>query len=191
MGTAGHNKHLFYQRNKKEERNMSKSKIVGLMTLIAFAMGIFLVGDAAAREKYRLSTVYHTVKIEQMKVPGEEGHGIGIWEGKAVTRNKDGKPFGEGVIIHTVGYGEMNMKAGTCSDHYYDEWTDRDGDKIYSSGEGQGRIGEKEFYQEGKNSFTGGTGKYQGIRGEFTWKSYAVSPDQFIADWDVEVELSR
>jgi hypothetical protein len=149
------------------------------------------VGNAVAGEKHRLSVIYHTVKFEQMKVPGEEGHGIGLWEGKAVTRNKDGKPFGEGVIIHTVGYGDMNMKAGTWSTHYYDEWTDRDGHKIYSNGEGKGKIGETGMYEKGTNTITGGTGKYQGIRGGFTWKSHSLSPDQFCADWEVEVELPR
>ncbi len=170
---------------------MFKSNIVGIFTLMVFAVGIFTVGDAVAGEKHRLSTVYHTVKLEQMKVPGEEGHGIGLWEGKAVTRNKDGKRFGEGVVIHTVGYGDMNMKAGTLSMHYYDEWIDRDGDKIYSNGEGKGKIRETGMYEEGTNTITGGTGKYQGIRGGFNWKAYSVSPDQFIADWEVEVELPR
>ena len=170
---------------------MSKSKIVGMMALIAFAMGIFLVGNAVAGEKHRLSIVYHTVKWEQMNVPAEEGHVIALWEAKAVTRNKDGKPFGEGVIIHTVGYGELNMKAGTGSFHYYDEWTDRDGHKIYSNGEGKAKIRETGGNQDGTNTITGGTGKYQGIRGGFTWRGYEPSPGQNYADWDVEVELPR
>ena len=169
---------------------MSKSKIVGIMALIVFAMGIFLVGNAVAGEKHRLSTVYHMIKWEQMNVPAEEGHVIGLWEAKGVTRNKDGKRFGEGVIIHTVGSLDLNMKTGNgLAHHYYDEWTDRDGDKIYSNGEGKSKIGEP--FWEGRNTFTRGVGKYEGIRGGFTWKAYSVSPDQFIADWDVEIELPR
>jgi hypothetical protein len=169
---------------------MSKSKIVAMMALIVFAMGILLVGNAVAGEKHRLSTVYHVIKFEQMNVPGEEGHVILIWEGKAVTRNKDGKPFGEGVIIHTVGYSDMNMKAANGSGYNYDEWIDRDGDKIYSKGESKQKKGEIGHW-EGTNTITGGSGKYQGIRGRFNWKAYFVSQDQNYADWDVEVELSR
>ena len=172
---------------------MSKSKIVGIMALIAFAVGIFLVGNAVAGEKHRLSTVYHMIKWEQMNVPGEEGHVIALWDAKGVIRNKDGKRFGEGVIIHTVGSFDWNMKAGIVLAHFYDEWTDRDGDKIYSKSESEGKlkIGEMGPFLEGRNTFTRGVGKYEGIRGGFTWRGYALPPDQSYADWDVEVELPR
>jgi hypothetical protein len=169
---------------------MSKSKIVGIMALIAFAMGIFLVGDAVAGEKHRLSTVYHVIKWEQMNVPAEEGHVIALWDAKGITRNKDGKRFGEGVIIHTVGSFDFNMKTGIGFAHFYDEWTDRDGHKIYSKGEGKSKIGEMGPWG-GTNTFTRGTGKYEGIRGGFTWSAYEPSPGQNYADWDVEVELPR
>ena len=130
---------------------MCKSKIVGMMALIAFAMGIFLVGDVMAGEKHRLSTVYHVIKLEQMNVPGEEQHVISLSEIKGIGRNKDGKGFGEGVIIYTVCRGDVNMKAGIVSTHCYDEWTSREGDKIYSNGEGKVRIGEIGPYLEGTN----------------------------------------
>jgi hypothetical protein len=175
----------------KGERNMSKSKIVGMVALIAFAMGIVLVGDAVAGEKHKLSTVYHTVKWEQMNVPGEEGHVIAVWDGKGVTRNKDGKPFGEGLIVHTVGYFDWNMKAGIGDGHFYTELTDRDGDKIYTNGPGKQKIGEIGPYLQGTDTMTRGIGKYEGIRGGFTYKCYQLSPDQMYADWDVEVELPR
>jgi hypothetical protein len=170
---------------------MSKSKIVAMMALIAFTMGILLVGDVVAGEKHRLSTVYHVIKLEQMNVPGEENHVISLSEMKGIVRNKDGKPFGEGVIIHTVYYIDMNMKAGIASGHSYDEWTDRDGDKIYSDGEGKLKMGELGPYLEGRNTMTRGSGKYEGVRGGFTFKAYPLGPDQFYADWDVEVELPR
>jgi len=171
---------------------MSRSRIVGIVALIVFAVGIVLVGNAVAGEKNRLSTVYHTIKFEQLNVPGEEGHGIALSEMKGIVRNKDGKRFGEGVIIHTVCHGDLNMKAGMWSGHCFDEWIDREGDKIYSDGEGKGfKTGEMGPYLEGMNTFTRGTGKYEGMRGRFNWKAYYVSQDQCYADWDVEVELSR
>ncbi len=170
---------------------MFKSNIVGIFTLMVFAMGIFLVGDAVAGEKHRLSTVYYTIKGQQMNIPGEEGHWIGLSEMKGVVRNKDGKRFGEGVIIHTVCYADMNMKAGIGNGYCYDEWTDRDGDKIYSNGEGKLKIGEIGPYLDGINTFTKGIGKYEGIQGKFNWKAYPLGPDQYYADWDVEVQLPR
>jgi hypothetical protein len=170
---------------------MSKSKIIGMMALIVFAMGIVLVGDAVAGEKHRLIGVYHTIKWEQMNIPGgEEGHVVALWEGKAVTRNKDGKRFGEGLIIRGVGYMDFNIKTGIGSGHFYEECTDQDGDKFYTDSEGgKQKIGG--VWWEGRLTITKGTGKYQGIRGGLTWKNWLAGPDQLYFDWDVEVELPR
>ena len=170
---------------------MSKLKNVGIMALIAFAVSMVLVGDAVAGEKHRLSVVYYTVKFEQMKVPGEEGHIIGLWEAKGITRNKDGKRFGEGLINYVVGYLDMNMKAGIGSGHFYEEYTDRDGNKFYGESEGKLKKGEMGPYWEGKLTITRGIGKYEGIRGEVTFKNYPAGGGQSYSDWDVEVELPR
>jgi len=170
---------------------MSKSKNVGIMALIAFAVSMVLVGDAVAGEKHRLSVAFYTVKLEEMKVPGEEGHVIALWEGKGIVRNKDGKRFGEGLIIHCVGNLDMNMKTGIGSGHFYQDFTDRDGNKFYAESEGKMKKGEMGPYMEGPLTITRGTGKYEGIRGEVTWKNYQVGGGQSYADWDVEVELPR
>jgi hypothetical protein len=42
-----------FNKAKEEEISMYKSKIVRLMALIAFAMGLFLVGDALAQQEQR------------------------------------------------------------------------------------------------------------------------------------------
>ena len=166
---------------------MSKFKIVGMMALIVFAMAIFLVGDALAGEKHRLSIVYHTVKWEQMNVPAEEGHLVGLWEGKGIIRNKDGKPFGEGWITHSVGYVDINTKTGIGSAHFYDEWIDRDGDKFCTKSAGTMKAGGP----GGTLTITRGTGKYEGIRGEAAWENHPAGPDQSYSDLEMEVELPR
>jgi hypothetical protein len=115
---------------------MSRLRIFALIALITFALGIALVGDALAGEKYKLSAVYHTIKWEQINVPGEEGHLIGLYESKGITRNKEGKPFGEALVVHCVGYIDMNTKTGICHGRWYEEFTDRQGDKFYDESEG-------------------------------------------------------
>lgn len=56
---------------------MSKSKIVGIMALIVFVMGIFLVGDAVAGERGKsvVREVYYMTTIHTLKVPDVEGTG--------------------------------------------------------------------------------------------------------------------
>ncbi len=170
---------------------MFKSKIVAMMALIVFAMAVILVGNAVAGEKHRLSIVFHTIKAEEMNAPGEDGHVIGLWEGKGIVRNKDGKPFGEGWIIHTVCYSDSNMKAGIWAGHCYDEWIDRGGDKIYTKGEGNLKTGGSGPYLGGTTTFTRGIGKYEGVRGEYNWEVHPLGPDQSYADLDAEVEMPR
>jgi hypothetical protein len=162
-----------------------------MVALISSALGIFLVADALAGEKHRLSTVFHMVKFEQMKVAGEEGHVIALWEGKGVVRNKDGHPFGEGLIDVSVGYLDFNPKTGVGSGYFYDELTDRDGNKIYTKGEGKMKKGDRGPYWEGAWTITGGTGKYEGVRGGAAWKNYPLGGGLAYADWELDVELRR
>ena len=161
------------------------------IAFITLAFGIVVVGEALAGEKHKLSAVYYTTKWEPMNVPGEEGHVICLWEAKGITRNKEGKPFGEGLAIHSVGHLDMNTKAGICSGYFYEEFTDRDGDKFYNKSAGTMKTGKLGPYWEGTMTFTRGTGKYEGIRGEAPWKNYPVGLDQSYADWEVNVELPR
>ena len=75
---------------------MSKSKIVGMMALIIFAMGILLVGDAVAGEKFKCRTVAFTTKYQQIDVGDEDGHLVAVWEGKGIQNNREGKWFNDG-----------------------------------------------------------------------------------------------
>jgi len=170
---------------------MSKSKIVGIMALVAFAISIFLVGNAVAGEKHKLSAVFHQEKWEQMNVGEEEGHLIALWHGKGVIRNKEGKPFLEGAVTQPRCYIDLDSKAGLGSLYFYQEDTDRDGDKLYSKGPGTWKKGKLGPYWEGTFTFTGGTGKYKGIQGSGVWKNYPASPDLGYADWELDLELPR
>jgi hypothetical protein len=171
---------------------MSKSKIVGMMALIAFAMGIVLVSDVVAGEKFKGRTVWHNVKWEQIDVPGEEKHLMVVFEHRGISSNKEGKALGEGVVLREVGVIDMDLKTETGFAHGYIESTDRDGDKIYYRFEGR-RIKGKYWASnwEGKFTTLRGTGKYEGIRGEGKYSLYAIAPKQMYEDWEMEVELPR
>ncbi len=78
---------------------MSKSKIVGMMALIAFAMGILLVGDAVAGENVKARTVTHNTKCQQIDVGDEDGHVVVVGEDKGVSTNLEGKWFADGWSI--------------------------------------------------------------------------------------------
>jgi hypothetical protein len=171
---------------------MSKSKIIGMMVLIAFAMGIVLVNCAVAGEKFKGRTVWYMTKWEQIGVPGEEKHLMALDEAKGISSNTEGKTFGEGTADRQVLFVDIDLKTETGSLHGYQESTDRDGNKIYYRVEGSRLKGK--FWAsrwEGKSTILRGTGKYEGIKGEGTWSSYIIAPMQSYGDWEMEVELPR
>jgi hypothetical protein len=171
---------------------MPKSKIVGMMALIAFVMGIVLVNCAVAGEKFKGRTVWYTTKWEQLIVPGEEKHLMALYESKGIDSNTEGKPFCEGSVDRFVAIYDMDLKTETGFYHGYQESTDRDGNKIYYRTEGR-RIKGKFFASEyeGKYTILRGTGKYEGIKGEGTFSNYVIAPMQAYTDWEMEVELPR
>ncbi|MGD0623149.1 MAG: hypothetical protein ABSB32_00350 [Thermodesulfobacteriota bacterium] len=171
---------------------MSKSKIVAMMALIAFAMGIFLVGDAAAGEKFKGRTVWYTIKWEPINAPGEEKHLLAVADSKGINSNTEGKAFGEGAVERSVGVYDVDIKTESGFQHGYMESTDRDGDKIYYRWEARrikGKLWGSEY--EGQSTILRGTGKYEGIQGKGTYSLYLIAPMQSYTDWEMEVELPR
>ena len=167
---------------------MSKSKIVAMMALIAFAVGILLVGNVVAGEKFKGRTVLYGTKWEQINVGDEDGHVVAVYESRGITTNLDGKRFLDGCILRETGLLDMNLKTGLASGHGYGDWTDRDGSKNYYTWEGK-RVAGKPF--EAVWTIVKGTGKFEGIKAEGTASGYFVAPGQQYNDWEVEVELPR
>ena len=158
---------------------MSSSKIFAFITLITLTLGIAMVGEALAAEKVKGRNVYYTTKWQQIPVGDEEGHIIAISEAKSITTILRGKAIPDGLVGRSVGLRDMG-KAGVRSIHVYEEFTDKDGDKIYCEDKG-----------EGKWSYVKGSGKFEGIKGGGTATYYPLSPEQGYADWEGEVELPR
>jgi hypothetical protein len=166
---------------------MCKFKIVGIMVLIAFAVGILLVENAVAAEKFKWCAVWYVTKSESVNVPGEEGRIINVSEAKGILTVLQGSQRMDrmaGVVVYSV---DVNTKTGTGFNHGVIEFTDRDGDKTYWSFEGKGEKG----IFSGPITSVRETGKFEGLKAKATWSSVFVTPNQFYADWDGEMELPR
>ncbi len=162
---------------------MSKSKIVGMMALIAFAMGIVLVGDVMAGEKIKCRTVWYTTKWEQINVGDEKDHVVAVWEGKGIVSNMEGKTLMDGFLGYGSGIYDISPKTGAIGSGY-NIFTDKDGDKIYNKWDQKGSSGGLTIYK--------GTGKFEGIQGKGTWSFVpSADPMQGYANWEGEVELPR
>jgi hypothetical protein len=165
-------------------------KILVFTVLTVFVLGLGITGSVMAGEKFKTTTVYYAVKWEKVDVPDEEGHFIGLGEYKGISKNMEGKTFGEGWVAWYANCIDITLKTGVGSGKGYAVMTDRDGDKIYWKDKGKRFRGALwASYWESELTITGGTGKYTGIRGTGTASAYPIAPNQWYADakWDVEL----
>jgi len=168
---------------------MSRFKILALIALFTFALGLVLVGDALAGEKMKVRHSYYAVKFEPVMFGDEEGHMLAIYEGKGLTTNLQGKKFLDGWWVRECGLNDIKGKAlDTYSVHGYSEFTDGDGDKIYTAWEGKKMADEA---GKGTTTLIKGTGKWQGIQGRGTWISSPFVDGRWYADHQLDVELPR
>ena len=120
---------------------MPKSKIVGIMAWIAFAMTILLVANAVAAEKFKWRVVWYMTKVQSVDVPGEEGRIMLIREDKGILTVLQGSKLMDGMAGVHVPCVDVNTKTGTGFGHGVIVFTDRDGDKMYWTYEGKGENG--------------------------------------------------
>jgi hypothetical protein len=168
---------------------MSKSKILAMMALIAFVMGILLVGDAVAGERGKVAAreVDYSTAVHTLKVPDVEGHTIFLSEAKGIVFTEkwgaclDYKTYtmdlikGEGT---QAGYGHYTFPDGST---YDTKWEGK------NKGGGRGIVGSAAA--EGTWTYIKGTGKFEGIQGGGTWKVYVLGPGQWYADNEGEYTL--
>jgi len=166
---------------------MSKSKIVGIMALIAFAMTILLVANAVAAEKFKWRVVWYMTKVQSVDVPGEEGRIMLIREDKGILMVLQGSKLMDGMAGVNVPSVDVNTKTGTAFGHGVILFTDRDGDKMYWSWEGKAEKG----IFSGPGTFVKGTGKFVGLKAKATFFTVNIAPNQFYADWEGEMDLPR
>lgn len=118
-----------------------------------------------------------------VQIGDRPGHMIGVNQGKCTYS----KPFEiEGVAAKDdVGSGMVDVRNGASQDKGYDVTTMANGDKAFVSNSGTSKMkGEALDSGSGKWSFTGGTGKFRGLKGGGTYK-LSGNPD---GTYTVEIE---
>ena len=168
---------------------MSKFKILGIVVLIVFAMGIVLVGDAVTAERGKVTyrQANYTTTIHTLKVPDVEGHTNTLIEAKGIAFYDK---WGSAVTIMTI---SLDLIKGAGTFHGYTLTTYPDGSTTIGKFEGKstatGATLTGMASSEGTWTYTKGTGKFQGIQGKGTFKSYILGPGQFYSDNEGEYTL--
>ena len=169
---------------------MSKFKIVGIVALIVFTMGILLLGDALAGErgKFVARWVVYGTSFQTLKVPDVEGHTIFLTEAKGIAFSEK---WGAHLIYLTGTYDIIKKGEGTVQG--YNQMTFPDGSTITSKWEGKlmgrGRTVTGASSTEGTWTYIKGTGKFEGIQGVGTYKSYILGTGQWYNDMEGDYTL--
>jgi hypothetical protein len=153
-----------------------------VLTAVLFVFGIVMIDYAMAGEKVKLHATSVTTKMHQMEVGDEEGHVIILSESKQVYFNEK---TGEKETRVGINIMDINLKTGKGTLKGYGVMTSPNGDKRFTISEGK-PVGKGHW--KGTYTYTKGTGKLEGIKGEGTWDSYSLAPG--ISYIEVEGEMN-
>ena len=150
---------------------MTWSKIVAVSTAVLFVFGIAMIGSAVAGEKIKWQGTSVVTETKQMEVGDVEGHVLLILKQKQMYM----LPNGEKRAGDAVTSMELNSKMNQFSLKGVGWVVDKDGDKIMR--EHEGKPAGKDHWK-GTYTYTGGTGKFEGIKGGGTWDSISMGQGQ-------------
>ena len=127
---------------------------------------------AAAGEtvKTKASGTSINTKWHEIEVGDQEGHVIAIFEN---TQAWIGEPDKDTRTQYSRGTMDLNKKTGQATMQGYSIMTFSNGDKRFAKFDG--KIAGKGKW-EGTYTDIGGTGKFEGCKGEGTWKTQSLGP---------------
>lgn len=166
---------------------MSCYKIILTTAGITIFLMIAIIDSATAEEKRKiqaLSPSYKT-KIYKLDVGDDEGHVILIFENKAVSQGEIGD---ENMPKSSVGFLDINPKAGIMLGKGYVINIDKDGDKLIHEWEGTSTAKDQ---WKGTWAVVKCTGKYVGAEAKGTWTSQNLTLQQGNIEVNVKLDNFR
>ncbi len=148
----------------------------GGLVVLVIALGLPALAARAGETKVEGRNVYHGVKSEWVEVGDVEGHVVGVWESK-------GLGFQEGDVTTIKSRGTFDSIKGTGTHQGYLAKTWSDGATYTTSFEGRSKQAGKLRLSEGTWMLLGGTGRFEGVKGEGTYSSTRYPNKMTVTDW--------
>lgn len=151
----------------KPARNLTTK--TSIFAALAFTISAFGTPGHAAdplpkQGSYSVTFPWH-FKGQSHQVSEKENFGMGLAWGPSMNEAKRGFLDNASVLsMYTVKF----SKDGPSKNSGHLIVTDSDGHKVFAAWEGGWTVGSE--WEEGTMTWTGGTGKYQGISGQSRWK---------------------
>jgi hypothetical protein len=168
---------------------MKAIRVMAFVTLIGFALGIALVGDALAGERGKVVSrdVHFAASFSSAKVPDTEGHAIYLLEAKGMSFNEKWGPC----LLALSGAGDYTKGLGPSDG--YTHYAFPDGSTITSKWKGETKTVGRGITGGGGGEATWtyikGTGRFEGIKGGGTSKYWVLGPGQWYTDGEGEYTL--
>jgi hypothetical protein len=176
---------------RKEEEAMQGVKSKRLLLLIISLAMIFALGlpSSPAQEKTKFAGKRYGVmtKTEVIKLDDTEGHILTLGESKGVDVTTGDQFVTSGLADYVKGNGP----------HWgYSKAITPDGDVTFSTFKMQTTTtlspkGKPITTFEGTFSFTKGTGKFENIQGDGTFKGKMIGPGIYMYDWEGEYSIKK
>jgi hypothetical protein len=137
-----------------------------LLVVCAMALSV-----SAANAQDLPRTAAFTINFASMVVNGEPTIEIGpsrekgLYEGVLTASNSEGRGLLHNLTGHCLGTFEIDTDAGTFEEDGHCAYTDMDGDQVWEQFDFESQPLAPVQIAEGR--WIGGSGKYEGIRGEF------------------------
>jgi hypothetical protein len=153
---------------------MKGKAIVGILSTVAI---VLLLGTHAAAQLAKMGTYKGTFGWDSTGKAFEmdDGRVIFVGEFTGALSNEAGKGFMHGTSWACPGITE-NLNDVSQGGNGYCIVTDTDGDKAFLTWTGKEKN--KKAVHSGTFQWTGGTGKYSGLKGDNTYKGRTILPTQ-------------
>jgi hypothetical protein len=145
----------------------------------ACAFGVALAVSAAEAQDLASEAAF-TINFTSTVINGEPmikigpSREAGIYEGVLTASNGAGKGLLHNLTGHCLGGFELDTEAGTFEEHGHCAYTDADGDQVWEQFDFASQP--LASVQMASGRWLGGTGKYEGIRGEFEIRVRSLRP---------------
>jgi hypothetical protein len=176
---------------RKEVTAMQKLKSKKLMLLLIGLASIFVFGltGSLAQEKTKVAgkIIIVNTKYEVIKLEDVEGHTL-------IQHGWKGVDTVEGTLVFVNGLSDYIKRNGIHRG--YSKFVHPNGDLTFNKFEGKttttlSPAGKPLVTIEGNMTFTRGTGKFENIQGDGTYKGKAIGPGILSYEWQAEYIIKK
>lgn len=150
----------------------------GGLVVLVIALGLPAFAAQAGELAVTGQNIQSKSESSWIQIGEDKGHGIGAYESMGITYHGDGK------ISTYVNKGTYDWNNAAGKSQGYILRTFEDGSTYKAQYQGQSKLDGKVTIWSGTWTILGGTGKYEGVKGEGTYQGRRYGNGMSVSDWE-------